>query len=326
MLNRASLLAITALLATFSACNFTKLAANQTVNVLKEASRSFDTEHDPWLARAAATSNLKFFEGVLEATPDNGDLMVMISKNYSLYSFAFVEGDMEEVDEGSAEWNKLKWRAMDFYQRSRKYSVMRMSQDFEDFSGALQAVDDARLDQILAEADPEDHVAPIYWTAFSWAGLINLNTDNPDYLADLPRVKKLMSWVRDKQPDFENAGPHLFFGAVGMAIPKALGGKPEEAKKSFETAIAATGGKYLLAKFLYARFYMVETANAEGFKKLMLEVIHAPEGILPQQRLANELARIRAKNWLGKMMDLFGVPTPKEKVGSDDPVQPEPEL
>lgn len=328
MMTRALRLLIgVSLLATLTACNFTKLAANQTVNVLKEASRSFDTEHDPWLARAAATSNLKFFEGVLEATPENEDLMVMIAKNYSLYAFAFTQADMEAADEGSERYNVLKWRAMDFFQRSRKYAAMRMSQDFDDFAGALRAVDDSRIDQILAEADDEDHVAPIYWVAFSWAGLINLNTDDPDYLADLPRVKKLMNWVKSKDASFENGGPHLFFGAMGMAIPKALGGKPEEAKKAFEAAIKITDGKYLMARFLYARYYMVETANAEGFKKLLLEIIGAPENLFPQQRLANELAKLRAKAWLAKMPELFGVDAPKTKSPDVvEPVQPDPEL
>ena len=97
----------------------------------------------------------------------------------------------------------------------------------------------------------------------------------------------------------------MFYGVINTAIPKQLGGKPAEAKVGFEAAIASTGGRYLMAKALFARKYMPAMNNRAGYKRLLTEVIDAPADIMKSQRLANEIAKKRAKRWLSEIDDLF---------------------
>ena len=306
----ASLTFMVGALVIFGGCSgfFTELAANQTVNVMAKAGASFDEESDPWLARAAATSNLKFFEGVLKASPENENLMVMIAKNYGLYTFAFLQDDLDQLEWGTPEYDALKARMINYYERTVGYAVMRMTLDYEDFAAAVRAPDAARIDQILADCDPEDHLSAMYWLAYGWGNLINLQNDDPSVVADLGRVKRLMGWVRAHDGTFQNGGPHLFFGAMHLALPPALGGQPEAAREAFEAGIAVTAGRFLLAKALYAHYYMVAVNDREGYERLLREVIDAPADLFPEQRLANELARIRAQRWLGEIDDYFDPP------------------
>lgn len=297
---------------------FTSLAANQTVNVMELGAASFDEESDPWLAREAATSNLKFFEGVLKAAPDNETLIVMIAKNYGLYAFAFLQEDLDKLQWDTPEYNEMNARMIDFYSRSRGYAIRRMAMDYEDFAEALAMNEDARLEQILEDADEEDHLPAIYWLAYSWGNLINLQTDDPSVVADLPRVKRLMAWVLERNPSFQNGGPHLFFGAIHLALPPALGGKPEESRKSFEAGIAVSDGRFLMGKALYAHYYMRATDNRAGYQRLLREVIDAPIDIMPDQKLANQLAKIRARRWLAETDEYFDVPEEEGRSGSGE--------
>ncbi|MFT5433284.1 MAG: hypothetical protein ACI9OJ_003989 [Myxococcota bacterium] len=282
----------------------TEFAANSTVGVMQKATSAFNEESDPWLARNGAVGQLKFAEGVLKATPDNGDLMVLIASNYASFSFGFLVYDLEDLKWGTDEYEVVKNRAADFFKRGRRHAIMRLNQDIEDFGTAVNSPGD-RFDQILGELDPEEHVPAMYWLAYSWGNIINLQSDEPDSLADLPRVKRIMKWVRNHHATFENSGPTIFFGVMNTALPKQLGGKPAEAKEAFDAALKATDRKFLMVQALYARHYMRVVNDRAGYERLLNEVLDARDDIYPEQRLANELAKQRARRWLDEVGDHF---------------------
>ncbi len=292
-------LSITAL----SGCNMTQMTADMTVDVFTQASSTIDKEPDIWFARTGSTANLKMFEGLLEVSPANRSLLLLTAQSFTRYALAFLEEDLETMEYGTPEFEAAHHRATDFYHRGRRYAVLLLSLDFPDASKALQG-DGKRLEEILAACDDE-HVPTIYWIAQSWAGLINTNNDDPALLTDLPRVKRLMSWVRDRNPAFDNGGPNLFFGAVELAVPVALGGNAEASKSAFDQAIAVSDGKFLMAKALYARVYMRGTNNKEGYVAILEEVINAPHDIMPSERLATEIAKVRAQRWLDEVDMIF---------------------
>jgi len=282
-----------------------KFAGDSTVDVMKVATQAFNEEPDAWLARESALGQLKFAEGVLKATPENEDLMVLIAANYTNFAFGFFLFDLEQLKWGSDEYETLKNRSVDFFNRGRRHAIMALNQDVEDFGTAVYATGD-RFDQILREElDPEDHVPAMYWLANAWGNIINLTSDDPDSLADLGRVKQIMQWVRDHDSNYENSGPVLFFGVMNTAIPKALGGKPEEAKVAFDAALKATDRKFLMVQALYARHYMKVVNDKAGYVRLLTEVLDARDDIYPEQRLANELAKQRARRWLDETDDHF---------------------
>ena len=303
MLHRFTPVVIGLSIAVLSACNLTKMTADMTVDVFTQASSTIDKEPDIWFARTASTANLKMFEGLLEVTPANRSLLLLTAQSFTRYALAFLEDDLETLEYGTNEYEQAHHRATDFYHRGRRYAVLLLSLDFPDASKAVQG-DGKRLEEILAQCTDE-HLPAIYWIAQSWAGLINTNNDDPELLTDLPRVKRLMGWVRDKNPDYDLGGPNLFFGSVELALPVALGGNAEASQAAFKQAIATSDGKFLMAKALYARVYMRGTNNKEGYVKTLEEVINAPNDIMPSERLATEIAKVRAQRWLNEVDIIF---------------------
>ncbi len=286
-----------------TACNMPKMTADMTVAVFTQASATVDKEPDIWFARTASTANLKMFEGLLEVTPANRSLLLLTSQSFTRYALAFLEEDLETLEEGSAKYYEARHRTTDFYHRGRRYAALLLSLDFPDIASALMG-DGKRLEQILSQCTIE-HLPAIYWIAQSWAGMINTNNDDPELLSDLPRVKRIMRWVVELDDTYDNGGPNLFFGAVELALPAALGGNVEGSKAAFERAIVITDGKFLMAKALYARVYMRGTNNRKGYQTLLQAVIDAPNDIMPSERLATEIAKVRATRWLSEIDYVF---------------------
>ena len=55
-----------------------------------------------------------------------------------------------------------------------------------------------------------------------------------------------------------------------------------------------------MIKVLMAQFYAVQVQDKDLFRKLLQEVVEADATVLPEQRLANEVAKKRASVLLAK--------------------------
>ena len=84
-----------------------------------------------------------------------------------------------------------------------------------------------------------------------------------------------------------------------------LGGDPEKARNHFEQALKITGGKYLLVSFLYAKTYAVQNKDRKLFAAQLKKVLEAPYDVLPEQRLANQIAKRKAAALFGAIDELF---------------------
>ena len=62
-----------------------------------------------------------------------------------------------------------------------------------------------------------------------------------------------------------------------------------------------------------AKFYAVMVQDRALFRRLLEEVINAGD-VMPEQRLANQIAKRRARRYLDRIDDLFG---PEEPAGSE---------
>ena len=87
----------------------------------------------------------------------------------------------------------------------------------------------------------------------------------------------------------------MFLMVNNALLGPAVGGSPEKAKAEYERAWAISGEKFLITKFLYAKFYCAQTLDEELFDKLLDEIEAAPLDLLPEQGLANALAKEKAK-------------------------------
>jgi hypothetical protein len=84
-----------------------------------------------------------------------------------------------------------------------------------------------------------------------------------------------------------------------------LGGKPEKAKEYFEKCLSISNGNFLLAKLFYAKTYAVQVQDQPLFESLLKQIDEASLDALPDVRLANAVAKQKAKRLSGRTNDLF---------------------
>ncbi|MCH7760142.1 TRAP transporter TatT component family protein [candidate division TA06 bacterium] len=281
------------------------MAADQTTAIIVKAMPAYDRETDLELAEQAIAGNLKFFEGLLEVTPNNPDLLLVTSSSFSRYTYGFIEEKIDIADgrDDFKEKERLVTRAIDFYGRARKYGFKLITQSRKDFPEILEQ-DLKQLSSELKFFKKKD-VPALFWTAFAWGNIINLQQRDPARLAELPKVELMMQRVLELDENYFFGSVHLFYGVYYGSRPEILGGNPEKARQHLQRSIEITNGKYLMAKFLLARYYAVPVQDRKLFEDTLQEILSAPPDLLPEQGLANELAKRRAELWLKRADKLF---------------------
>ena len=257
--------------------------------IMEYGFEAFNEESDLELARTALGSNLKLIEAMIKGDPDNDQLLLFASQGYNAYSLSFAEDDSVE-------------RARVLYLRGREYALRILKhdqafaeacdQDLETFTKALDELD-------------EDAVPAAFWTAFGWGSYINITRTDLSALADLGKVNALMVFVRKRDPGYYHSGADLYLGSVYGSLPPMLGGRLEASREHFERAIDATGGTFLMAYVYYAKTYAVQTQDQELFTTLLQKVADTPLNVRPELRLANAVAKQKARRLLARVNELF---------------------
>ena len=270
-------------------CSFNSLALRSTSRLLDRGASAVYDEPDPQFAREAMASQLKLIEVLLQNAPQDPRLNRLAAEGFGGYAFLFVEDSQPE-------------RAKGFYLRGRDYALRSLSRR-PGFSRIAASTAD-ELDQDLKSAAKAD-VPALFWAAFCWSGFINLSKDSPEAVAQLPQAVAMMQRVHELDPAYYFAGPDLFFGVYFASRPRLLGGDTEQAKARFAAAERLTDGKYLMTYVLEAKTLAVALQDRALFESLLAKVREAPAGSLPQARLADEVAKLKAAALLEKANDLF---------------------
>jgi hypothetical protein len=283
----------------------TKMTANRTASILVMSMPAYDRETNLEFAEQSITGNLKLIEGLLEVTPDNPDLLALAASNFARYAFGFIEEKIDIADSqyDLEEKDRLVAQAVDFYGRARSYGVRLIGQSRGRFAEILeQSLEELSLE--LEQFKKKD-VPGLFWTAYAWGSIINLKQDEPRHLANLPKVDLMMRRVLELDEHYYFGGAHFFYGVYYGGRPETLGGDPEKARLHLRRAIQLTDGKYLMPKFLLAKYYALPVQDRKLFEETLKEVTAAPPDIFPEQGLANELAKRNAQLWLERAGELF---------------------
>jgi hypothetical protein len=271
--------------------------------MMRDGSPIVEEESDPYIAETAGLALLKTMEVFAHHNPNNKIYRTLLAKNYANYAFGILENKLLMYEGSDPErYETILRRAKLFYARGRDYGldVLNNKSSFKkSLKGKLPKFKKA------VNSISRNNIAPLFWTAFAWGGLINLSKDNPMAIVELGRVEVMMARAAEIDNTFFYGGPHLFYGVYYGSRPPLLGGNLKKAKENFDKAVALTHGNFLFAKTLYAQFYAVQAQDKALFKSLMSEVISADPGALPEQRLANILAQERAQVLLRKKAEFF---------------------
>ncbi len=254
-------------------CSVKKIALRSVAEMLQNGSSAFYEESDPKIARTALESQLKLLEVLLKNDPKNLTLLLQATQGFGAYSFLFLE------EEEPA-------RAKIFYERGLKYG-------------------NSYLEPKMNRGFTVKDVPILFWTAYCWAGLSNLSRDNPQAIADLPKIEKMMREVDSLSPSYFYGGPDLFFGGVYGSKPKILGGDLEKAKLHFEKAFTVSQRSFLMAQILFVQYVAIPSQDRDLFKKIITEVLEFPLENFPEQRLSNQIAKERAQKLLSRIDEYF---------------------
>lgn len=282
--------AFLASLSLIAACSPSTVALRTTARLVAHGRPAVRGESDPEVAKTAIPAQLKLLEGLLVSDAENENILVALAEGWTGYAYLFIE-DAEPA------------RAAAFYRRAASYGQRLLAARRPEWVG-LDAMDPDRLEALLAGAEAAD-VPALYWTATAWAGWANSDKADPAALAVVPKAARLMTRVLALDPAFEHSGPDLFFGVYYASRPRIAGGDPSKALAHFEKALQRTGRRYLVAQVMMMRAYAAGELDEELFRRLAAEVASADAAALPDARLANEVAKLKAKALLEKTDDLF---------------------
>lgn len=272
----------------FSGCSIQTMAVRATGGIIDNTLESLYEEHDVKLAESAMGPHLKMLEGLIKSDPKNKKLLKTVVEGYTGYTLGFVE-------------DEDKNRARLLYKRAFDYGIRLLS-----LNSKLKDVFTVHLNDIegvLSSAKMDD-VPALFWTANAWASYINLSRSDPGVFMEMPRAIALMNRVLELDEEYYFGGPHLFFGIIYASLGLA-GGDIEKSKTHFDRAVEISEGKFLLTKVMYAKYYAVSELDDVLFTEVLNEVQKTPGDILPEYRLINEIAKIKAALYLSQIDEIF---------------------
>lgn len=275
------------LLILFQGCS--TLSIRMAIPMVESQYTSINEETDPVLAEQAIPASLKMLEGLLREDPENETLLKNLSEGFCGYAFSFVEDSDPQ-------------RASRFYLRGRGYAERLLTA-----GGApehLTGQNPEQLKNSLKTLDV-DHLPGLYWMGQCWAGWLMLNLDDLQAFAAISKVEAILQRALELDESYHYAGPHLLLGAFYGGRSKLLGGNPDKARNHFDQCLKLTRNKFLMAKVIYAKTFAVQMQDRSLFKKLLREVMDAPADTLPEQQLANAVAKQKAQKLLESADDLF---------------------
>jgi hypothetical protein len=276
----------------FAGCG--NMRAKMTVSsmrpIMDKMNIAVNKNSDVELVKEAMPASLVQMDGFLEADPENEDLLLRAAEANGGYAFLFL------IDTD-------KPRARMLYQKSKDYALRVLFKN-SDFQEAFTKSDEEFINA-LKTFDKED-VRALFLAANSWLSWIGLShADNTKALTDLPKVEAIMNRIIELDDTFNYGAVHAMLGSYLASRSAMLGGNPKEADWHFKQAFKISDSKYLMWKYLYAKFYTVQIQDRELFVNTLQGVISSPENLLPEKNFVNEAARMKSKMLLAEVDEFF---------------------
>jgi len=265
-----------------------KLTVGATATLLQEVASASSKQSDLRILREGMPAYLMLMDGMIQAWPDNDQLLIAGAQSYSSFASLFVE----DRDEAYAQ--VLYARGKEYALRSLEIRGLKnpLQRPFDDFKEALRS---------LGKKD----VSYLFWSATCWANWIRLNLDSMEALSELPKVEWMMQRVLELDEGFYYGGPHLFMGIWYASRPKIAGGDLKKAQEHFMKALDLGQGKFLMAYVYYAKYYARKMMDKELFISTLQKALETPAETSPDLILINTVAKKEAKELLSQVGDYF---------------------
>ena len=283
---RLILLLITSLF--FTACSMDQMLVRSSVPLIEGGVDALNHETDLDLAEDSIPSNLNMLLGMIKIDPENAQLHTFAAQAYYGLAYGFNEDSRPE-------------RAIDFYQRGTQHGITALQ-----LGGADNLLDStiADFEQQVSTMRKTD-VPAMFWAASNWAKWIDMKRDDPQAIADLPRATALMQRVIELDDTFYFGGAHMFFGVYYGSRAPSIGGDFTRSREHFDRAREITNGRLLIPDLLQAQYLARQQFDQEQFHTLLTGIINAPDDLMPELGLQNQIAKRKAAALLKKENEWF---------------------
>lgn len=281
-------------------CSLQRMAAMSVADSLTKGPDVFGTDNDPELIRDALPFGLKTMEALLQTLPQHEGLLVTLCKGFTQYSYAYVqsEGDLL-VNADYARATQLHERSYFLYLRARDYGLRALALRHPGIADSLR-LDPERAASRLTKSD----LTALYWTAASWGSAIALGKDRPEMLADLPAIRALVMRGLALDENYE-AGAFHEAAIVLDALPAAMGGSAESARRHFSRAVEIAHDRRASPYVTLAQSVSVLQQDRAEFRRLLERALTFDADQDPAQRLATIVLQRKARALLARQDEFF---------------------
>lgn len=228
------------------------------------------------------------WESAIPTRPEDGELFAKLARGHYLLADGYLRG-AEKKEEYLATFTK----GVDYAERA----LTALSPEFKQ---RVQAGDKV-MDAVAAVG--KESVPALYWYSSNlgkWARAKGFATT----LGNKDTIKALMDRCLSLDPTYFYGGPNRYFGAFYAVAPSFAGGdlgkSEEHFKKSLELA-----PNYLATKVLMAENLAVKKQDRELFKKLLDEVLAAPDDVIPEITPESRIEKAKAAELLAQIDEKF---------------------
>lgn len=294
-------------LALLSGCELTtRIAANETSAVLRQASHALEEHWDVDLVGQGLPGSILQLEGIYAVIPDDELMGIEVIRANGSYSWGWLENDAEDAlargDLEQQEAIAMRMRLLNL--RGRNIGVHHLRRRDAGIDAAIAGGPEALRTYLASRYGERGHAQILFWTGYAWGGAIQASNGDPELVADLPLVRVLLERSAELDPSFFHASATMALGAMDSAVPAEMGGDPERGRARFEEVLALTERHFFPALLQYAVSYAITVQDRALFITLLREIVDGGDPD-PRVRLANRIARRKAIRLLRRVDELF---------------------
>jgi TRAP transporter T-component len=269
----------------------TKLVISSQAAGTRKAGKVGDTLGDLNIARTASMNGLAQSEGMHDLSPNNEDVLFLLTRGWTSYGYAFAQNDLANYEEGTEEYEDTKRSASLAYDRAVKYGLELIGKTDEGFEAAKK--NEKTMKEWLGKNfDSEEHAQRLYWLGSAWMARVGLRRDEPALVGELWVGAMMMERSLELSPEYNDFGA---LSALGSYHARASVAELDEAKKLFELALAKTERKNMSVQLGYATKYACVKNDRDLYDALMKEILQFDDSTAPNRRLSNTLAKQMAR-------------------------------
>ena len=256
-------------------------------DLMSHLSQSILNNNDLDMVASGAPAYLLMVDSLIARDPDAVDLLAAGAQLYTAYADVFV------TDKARAK--KMADKAMGYAEpafcQANANACALKDKPFDEFAA------------IVSQTDKDD-LPHLFTLGNAWSSWIMANKDDFNALADISRIEAIMDRVVRLDETYRDGAAYLYLGTLATFLPPALGGRPEEGRAYFETAIRLSRGKNLMTKVVYASLYAKMMFDRGLHDRLLTEVL-ATDPKVPGYTLINTYAQKQARQLLTEAEDYF---------------------